>query len=78
MISSNMFDKKDTSNPSKWNDFSATDFKPFTGFNTERYENGEKKEEGNFKDGKKVGEWTYYNEDGSIKKKKTLKSIEIL
>ena len=41
-----MMDKKENINPSKWNDFSAEDFEPFTGFNTERYENGEKKEEG--------------------------------
>jgi antitoxin component YwqK of YwqJK toxin-antitoxin module len=62
-----MTDKKDKPIISKWNDFSAVDFEPFTGFNTERYENGEKKEEGNFKDGKKVGKWTYYNKYGSIK-----------
>ena len=62
-----MMDKKENINPSKWNDFSAEDFEPFTGFNTERYENGEKKEEGNFKDGKKVGKWTYFNKDGLIK-----------
>ena len=36
----------------------------------EYYPNGNKKEEGNYKDGKQVGNWTWYNEDGSLKKVK--------
>jgi antitoxin component YwqK of YwqJK toxin-antitoxin module len=51
---------------SKWDDFSANDFEPFSGPITERYENGKKKEEGLYKEGKKTGKWTYYNQDGSI------------
>ena len=31
------------------------------------YDNGQKKEEGMYKDGFEVGKWIYYNEDGSIK-----------
>ena len=34
----------------------------------EYYEDGEIKEEGNYKDGERDGKWTTYNEDGSIKK----------
>ena len=34
------------------------------------YEDGQIKGEGNFKDGELDGKWTYYNEDGSIKKVK--------
>ena len=52
----------------KWNDFGVNDFKPFTGSSTERYENGEKKEEGRYEKGKKSGKWFYYNKDGSLKK----------
>jgi len=55
---------------SKWDDFSADDFEPFTGLNTERYESGSKKEEGRWLNGKKNGKWIYYNEDGSIKEVK--------
>jgi len=32
------------------------------------YENGQIREEGNYKDGKEDGKWTYYNKDGSIEK----------
>ena len=32
------------------------------------YDNGQKKEEGNYNDGKQVGKWIYYNSDGSIEK----------
>ena len=32
------------------------------------FEDGQISEEGNYKDGKKDGKWTYYNEDGSIEK----------
>ena len=32
------------------------------------YDNGNKKIEGQFKNGREVGEWVYYNLDGSIKK----------
>ena len=31
------------------------------------YDNGLKKEEGNYKDGRQIGKWIFYNEDGSIK-----------
>ena len=34
------------------------------------YTNGNKKEEGTFKDGKQVGKWTWHNEDGSVKEVK--------
>tara|TARA_Y100000591_G_C21771353_1_gene665743 strand:- start:704 stop:925 length:222 start_codon:yes stop_codon:yes gene_type:complete len=32
------------------------------------YGNGNKKIEGQFENGREVGRWTYYNEDGSVKK----------
>ena len=35
---------------------------------TRWYEDGQKHVKGTFKDGKKVGEWIYYKEDGFIKK----------
>ena len=31
------------------------------------YDNGQKKEEGMYENGREVGVWTFYNEDGSIK-----------
>ena len=40
--------------------------KPFTGKNLCKYENGLKKSEGNFKDGKKDGKRTSWNENGQI------------
>ena len=36
------------------------------GLRTEWYENGQKKEEGNFINGEQQGRWTYYNKDGSL------------
>jgi antitoxin component YwqK of YwqJK toxin-antitoxin module len=36
------------------------------GLRIEWYENGQKKEEGNFVNGNQHGKWTYYNKDGSI------------
>ena len=47
--------------------------KPFTGKNLCKYENGQKKSEGNFKDGKKDGVWTTYDTDGSISEKGSYK-----
>ena len=38
------------------------------GKRTKWYENGQKQYEGTFKDGKPVGKWTYYNENGSVDK----------
>tara|TARA_B110000444_G_C18701923_1_gene529378 strand:+ start:92 stop:232 length:141 start_codon:yes stop_codon:yes gene_type:complete len=32
------------------------------------YDNGNKKIEGQFENGREVGRWTYYNEDGSVNK----------
>jgi len=32
------------------------------------YDNGQKKEEGMYNNGREVGKWTFYNEDGSVKK----------
>ncbi len=40
--------------------------KPFTGKNLCKYENGQKQTEGNYKDGKLDGKWTYWNENGHI------------
>ncbi len=40
--------------------------KPFTGKNLCKYENGLKKSEGNFKDGKKDGKYTYWWLNGQI------------
>ena len=37
--------------------------KPFTGNNLCEYENGQIKHEGNYKDGKEDGKWTYWNEN---------------
>ena len=36
------------------------------GSSVEWYENGKMKEEGNMKNGQQTGDWTYYNEDGSL------------
>ena len=33
---------------------------------TSWYENGQMKREETYKDGYRVGKWTYYNEDGSV------------
>ena len=40
--------------------------KPFTGKNLCKYENGQKKSEGNFKDGKEDGKVTKWHENGQI------------
>ena len=34
------------------------------------YDNGQKKEEGVYKNGREVGKWTFYNGDGSVKEVK--------
>ena len=36
------------------------------GLRTEWYDNGQKKEEGNFINGEQQGRWTYYNKDGTL------------
>ena len=36
------------------------------GQRTEWYDNGQKKEIGDFINGKQTGVWTYYNKDGTI------------
>ena len=35
------------------------------------YENGQKSEEGKWKDGKRIGSWSFWNEDGSIDNEKS-------
>ena len=47
--------------------------KPFTGNNLCKYENGQIKSEGNYKDGKPDGKATYWHENGKIKGKVTFK-----
>ena len=39
---------------------------PYEGHLEEKYDNGNLKAEGYCKNGKQVGKWTYYNEDGSL------------
>ena len=46
---------------------------PFTGKNLCKYENGQKKIEGNYKDGKKDGKWTEWYENGQIKSERNYK-----
>jgi antitoxin component YwqK of YwqJK toxin-antitoxin module len=41
------------------------------------YENGQKKREGTFKDGKKVGKWTRWYENGQKKREGTYKDGEL-
>ena len=45
-------------------DYSAA--KPFTGFNLCKYEDGQKKSEGKYLDGKRHGSWTFFDENGRI------------
>jgi|TARA_B100000959_G_scaffold265831_1_gene307711 antitoxin component YwqK of YwqJK toxin-antitoxin module len=40
--------------------------KPYSGKWTSWYDNGQKKAEGTYNNGKQVGKWTYYKEDGTI------------
>ncbi len=40
--------------------------KPFTGKNLCKYENGQKKYEGKYKDGQEDGKWTFWYENGQI------------
>ena len=47
--------------------------KPFSGKNLCKYENGQKKSEGNFKDGKKDGKRTSWNENGQIEVEENFK-----
>ena len=47
--------------------------KPFTGKNLCKYENGQYKSEGKFKDGIKDGKWTYWFKNGQIEFKGNVK-----
>ena len=48
------------------------------GLHTEWYDNGHKKEEGTYKDGKKDGLWTDYYENGQKRSVKTYKDEELI
>ena len=52
--------------------------KPFTGKNLCKYENGQKKSEGNFKDGKKDGKRTSWNENGQIEVEENFKDGKLI
>jgi len=52
--------------------------KPFTGKNLCKYENGQKKSEGKFKDGKKDGKQTSWNENGQIEAEAIYKGGECI
>jgi len=54
--------------------------KPLDKFKMEReyYENGQIKEEGNYKDGKREGKWTEYYENGQIEWKENYKDGELV
>jgi antitoxin component YwqK of YwqJK toxin-antitoxin module len=43
--------------------------KPFTGKNLCKYRNGQIYSEGKYKDGKRYGNWTFWEENGKIKYK---------
>jgi antitoxin component YwqK of YwqJK toxin-antitoxin module len=49
------------------------EFQPFTGKHLCKYENGQKKTEGNYKDGKLDGKWTVWYENGQILKEENWK-----
>ncbi len=51
---------------------------PFTGKYVTYYENGQKKSEGNFKEGKYDGLWTLWDENGNITKKETYSNGELI
>ena len=50
----------------------------FTGKYVEKYENGQKKVEINYKNGKKEGAWTYWHENGQKKSEENYKNGEII
>ena len=50
--------------------------KPFTGKNLCKYENGQKKSEGNFKDGKRDGVYNSWYKNGQIKSERIYKEDE--
>ena len=52
--------------------------KPFSGKNLCKYENGQKKSEGNFKDGKKDGKQTSWYENGQIEAEAIYKDGECI
>ena len=52
--------------------------KPFTGKNLCKYENGQKKSEGNFKDGKKDGKRTSWNENGQKEVEENFKDGKLI
>ena len=54
--------------------------KPLDKFKMEReyYENGQIKEEGNYKDGKREGKWTEYYENGQIEWEENYKDGELV
>jgi antitoxin component YwqK of YwqJK toxin-antitoxin module len=50
---------------------------PFTGKNLCKYENGQKKVEGHYKDGKEDGKWTWWYENGQIQSEANWKDGKI-
>jgi len=52
--------------------------KPFTGKYVTYYENGQKKQEGNYKEGKKDGLWTSWDKNGNIIKTATYSNGELV
>jgi antitoxin component YwqK of YwqJK toxin-antitoxin module len=50
---------------------------PFTGKNLCKYENGQKKVEGSYKDGKEDGKWTWWYENGQIQSEANWKDGKI-
>ncbi len=51
---------------------------PFTGRHVTYYENGQKESDGNYKEGKADGLWTYWDKDGNITKTETYSNGELV
>jgi len=52
--------------------------KPYSGLGFSLYDDGKKKEEGTYKNGKKDGKWTEWHANGQIKEETTYKDGDIL
>ena len=52
--------------------------KPYSGLGISLYDDGKKKEEGTYRNGKKDGKWTKWHANGQIKEETTYKDGDIL
>ena len=69
--SSNVIDEDDLIEKASLKYLNNND-EPYTGAISSKFENGKNKIIGQYKDGKRVGSWTFFYDSGSKKKKETI------